>query len=253
MRNLIVTPKAFGWRKLLWALVMLGMAVVFTAAHAQPPSAAKKKPVVAKSKSHVASKTQASAAKKKLLTAKPKKRVVIKTQASATKKKLITAKAKSHVEIKTQATQMASGLRAADAALSPEELAIAERVEVGRVPCELGVVVNVAALATAPGYFDVWGKNFKFKMVPVVSSTGAIRLEDPVAGAVWLQLSNKSMLMNNKTGSRLADACMTPLQVAVADAMAKKPPPNLLEPLSEATPLTAPIHAAVTLPANAVQ
>jgi len=208
MKNLIAMPRAFGWRQPLWALVMLGIAVVFTTAHAQPPSAAKKK--------------------------------------------LVTTKSKSRVELKTQATQMASGLRAAEAALSPEELAIAERVEVGRIPCELGVVVNVAASATAPGYFDVWGKNFKFKMASVVSSTGAIRLEDSVAGAVWLQLSNKSMLMNHKTGSRLADACMSPLQVAVADAMAKNPPPNLLEPLSVVTPLAAPIQAATTLPASMV-
>lgn len=168
------------------------------------------------------------------------------------KKKLVTAKSKSRVELKTQATQMASGMRAADAALSPEELAIAERVEVGRMPCELGVVVNVASEAAAPGYFDVWGKNFKFKMTPVVSSTGAIRLEDPVAGAVWLQLSNKSMLMNHKTGSRLADACMTPLQVAVADAMTKNPQPNLLEPLPVATEQTAPTPAATVAPVSTV-
>lgn len=166
------------------------------------------------------------------------------------KKKLVTAKSKSRVELKTQATQMASGMRAADAALSPQELAIAERVEVGRMPCELGVVVNVASEAAAPGYFDVWGKNFKFKMAPVVSSTGAIRLEDPVAGAVWLQLSNKSMLMNHKTGSRLADACMTPLQVAVADAMVKNPPPSLLEPLPVPTGQTVPTQAATTVPVS---
>jgi hypothetical protein len=244
MRNLIATSRAFSWRKPLWALVMLGMAVAFTAAHAQPPTAAEKKQVIAKSKSHVAVKKQASAVKKKKVTAKSKSHVVVKKQASAAKKKQVTAKSKSRVAINTQATQMASGMSAAQAALSPEELAIADHVEVGRIPCELGVVVNVASQAAMPGYFDVWGQNFKFKMAPVVSSTGAIRLEDPVAGAVWLQLSNKSMLMNRKTGSRLADACMTPLQVAVADAMAKNPPPNLLEPLS------APIHAAMTLPAS---
>ena len=168
------------------------------------------------------------------------------------KKKLVTAKSKSRVELKTHASQMASGMRAADAALSPEELAIAERVEVGRIPCELGVVVNVASEITAPGYFDVWGKNFKFRMTPVVSSTGAIRLEDPVAGAVWLQLSNKSMLMNHKTGFRLADACMTPLQVAVADAMTKNPQPNLLEPLPVATEQAAPTPAATVAPVSAV-
>lgn len=172
---------------------------------------------------------------------------------SPTKKKLVTAKSKSRVELKTQATQMASGLRAADAALSPAELAIADRIEVGRIPCELGVVVNVASVAAVPGYFDVWGKNFKFKMTPVVTSTGAIRLEDPVAGAVWLQLSNKSMLMNHKTGSRLADACMTPAQFAVADAMNKNPPPNLLEPLPVVTGQAVPVQAAIAVPVGTVR
>ena len=114
-------------------------------------------------------------------------------------------------------------------------------------------MVNVAAVAGVPGYFDVWGKNFKFKMAPVVSSTGAIRLEDQQAGAVWLQLSNKSMLMNHKTGSRLADACMTPLQVAVADAMVKNPQPNLLEPLPVASSQTASPQAATTVPAGTVR
>lgn len=137
----------------------------------------------------------------------------------------------SRVELKSKANQMAAGVRAAEAALSPAELTIAQRVEVGRMPCELGAFVTVEADARMPGYFDVAVKKFKFRMVPVVSSTGAIRLEDPAAGAVWLQLSNKSMLMNHKTGSRIADACMTPMQVAVADAMLKSPPPSLLEPL----------------------
>lgn len=137
----------------------------------------------------------------------------------------------SRAELKTKANQMAAGLRAAEAALSPQELAIAERVEVGRIPCELGAFVTVEADARMPGYFDVSGQKFKFRMFPVVSSTGAIRLEDPAAGAVWLQLANKSMLMNHKAGSRMADACMTAAQVVVADAMLKNPPPSLLEPL----------------------
>lgn len=159
----------------------------------------------------------------------------------------------SRSELKTQATQMASGIRAAQAALSPQELAIADRIEVGRIPCELGAFVNITADARAPGYFDVQIKKIKFKMAPVVTSTGAIRLEDPDAGAVWLQLSNKSMLMNHKTGSRLADECKTPAQFAVADAMVKNPPPSLLEPLPTALPPLLPAQAAITIPASTVQ
>jgi hypothetical protein len=49
-----------------------------------------------------------------------------------------------------------------------------------------------------PAIFNVVGKNFKYRMVPVASRTGALRLEDEKAGAVWIQIANKSMLMNQK-------------------------------------------------------
>lgn len=159
----------------------------------------------------------------------------------------------SRSQLKTQATQMASGIRAADAALSPQELAIAERIEVGRIPCELGVSVSVVADPRTPGYFDVQISKYKFRMAPVVTSTGAIRLEDPVAGAVWLQLSNKSMLMNQKTGTRLADACTSPAQIVVAEAMIKNPPPSLLDPLPVAISPAEPTQAAIAIPSSTVR
>lgn len=135
----------------------------------------------------------------------------------------------SRIALKSEANQVATGVRAADAALSPEELAIAQRVEVGQVACELGVSVSVIADDRYPGYFDLQTKKLKFRMVPVVSKTGAIRLEDAKAGAVWLQLANKSMLMNQKVGGRLADACMTSSQLAFATAMDKNPSVGLLD------------------------
>lgn len=143
---------------------------------------------------------------------------------------------KSRIEIKSTAVQMASGIRAAEAALTLAELAIAERVYQGRLPCELGAFVTLTADASAPGYFDLQINKLKYRMFPVISSTGAIRLEDPQAGAVWLQLANKSMLMNQKLGQRLADACMNPDQALVAEAMLKNPPPSLLDaPLATMT------------------
>ena len=159
----------------------------------------------------------------------------------------------SRVQLKSQAMQMASGIRAAETALSPQELAIAERIEVGLIPCELGESVSVAADAHVPGYFDVQTKKLKFRMVPVVTSTGAIRLEDSAAGAVWLQLSNKSMLMNQKTGTRLADSCMSSAQLAVTEAMIKNPPPSLLEPLPVATSPAEPTQAAIEIPVSTVR
>jgi hypothetical protein len=136
---------------------------------------------------------------------------------------------KSRVEIKATASQMASGFIAAEAALSPAELLIAERVFQGRMACELGAFVTLTADGKAPGYFDLFIKNQKFRMFPVETSTGAIRLEDPKAGAVWLQLANKSMLMSQKLGQRLADACVNSDQALVAEMMIKNPPPSLLD------------------------
>ena len=141
----------------------------------------------------------------------------------------------SRVEAKNKATQLATGIKAAEDALTPAEMAIAERVYTGKLPCELGASVTLTPDAKNPGYFEVSIKNLKFHMFPVVTTTGAIRLEDKKAGAVWLQLANKSMLMNHKLGQRLADACMNPAQIAVAAALEKNPGRTVLDGPAPAT------------------
>ena len=135
----------------------------------------------------------------------------------------------SRTEIRSTANQMAPGIMAAEAALEPMELAIAEQVHTGVLRCELGASVTLTNDPQSPGYFNVHGKNFRYRMFPVVTSTGAVRLEDRQAGAVWLQLSNKSMLMNQKAGQRMADECMSPEQLTVTQAMRDKPVPGLLD------------------------
>ena len=108
-------------------------------------------------------------------------------------------------------------------------LALAEQVHVGRMPCELGAHVTVTPDTHSPGHFHVEGKGFKYHMAPVATSTGTLRLEDTKAGAVWLQIANKSMLMNQKLGQRMADECMSPAQVQVAEAIKKNPPRSVLD------------------------
>lgn len=135
----------------------------------------------------------------------------------------------SRIEIRSTAAQIAAGIAAAEAALEPAELAIAERVHTGVMPCELGASVTLSSDPQSPGYFNIQGKNFRFRMIPVSTATGAIRLEDRRAGAVWLQLPNKSMLMNQKAGQRMADGCTSPAQVIVAQAMKEAPAPDLLD------------------------
>ncbi len=110
-----------------------------------------------------------------------------------------------------------------------EELAIAERIHQGLLPCELGASVRVEADAAKPGYFNVQGKGFRYRMHPVRTQTGTLRLEDKKTGAVWLQLANKSMLMDQKKGRRLLDDCAHPDQVAFAESMKTNPPPRLID------------------------
>ena len=121
--------------------------------------------------------------------------------------------------------------------LAPHEISIAERVHVGTLPCEMGASVRMTADANAPGYFTLQGKGYKYRMRPVATSSGAIRLEDEKAGAVWLQLANKSMLMDQKNGRRLADECAHPDQVAVANDMKVNPPPALIDVSNAAIPV----------------
>jgi len=155
------------------------------------------------------------------------KKPAVKTTVKAAPSKKLSA---SRTEVKSAANQAAAGIRAADVALTPDELAIADRIQTGRIQCELGASISVEADAKAPGYFNVLGKGFSYRMHPVVTSTGAIRLEDNHdGGAVWLQLANKSMLMDQKHGKRLADECSTPAQLAVAEALKTNPAPSLLD------------------------
>ncbi len=135
----------------------------------------------------------------------------------------------SRVQLKSQAKNVAAGIEAADAALTPVEMALAERVYVGKLPCELGAAVTLTPDPKFPGYFAVQGKNFNYRMFPVPTTTGTIRLEDRKSGAVWLQMGNKSMLMNQKLGTRLADECTSPEQMALAEAIKLNPPASVLD------------------------
>ena len=125
--------------------------------------------------------------------------------------------------------------------LTPADIEVAKLVHVGDIPCELGATVHITP-HKREGFFIVRTGIQRFRMHPVESKTGAIRLEDPVAQAMWLQLGNKSMLMSQKMGRRLADECMSPAQAAVAEALKKNPMPSLLEPLP--VPKAAPAEVA---------
>ncbi len=113
--------------------------------------------------------------------------------------------------------------------LSDAELEVARAVHTGEMRCELGAFVTIKPLKRE-GFFLVTLKNQRFRMHPAESRTGAVRLEDPKRGAMWLQLGNKSMLMSQKLGRRLADECQSPQQAEVALTLKNNPPPSILEP-----------------------
>ena len=116
-----------------------------------------------------------------------------------------------------------------DVTLTSADLELAKRVFVGVIPCELGANVTITPSEKRAGFFLVQTKTAKFRMHPVESRTGAIRLEDPRAGAMWLQLGNKSMLMSQKLGQRLADECMAPDQAVMAANLKLNPVPSILD------------------------
>ena len=91
--------------------------------------------------------------------------------------------------------------------VSPSQLEIAHRVMTGTADCEFDQKVTVQPLDGRPGMFKVGFKNASYTMVPQETTTGAVRLEDKRAGVMWLQIPAKSMLLDNKAGSRLVDSC----------------------------------------------
>ncbi len=113
--------------------------------------------------------------------------------------------------------------------LTEAELAIAQRVYTGRIQCELGADITVTPDEKNPGFFNVSAGKQRYYMHPVESRTGAIRLEDGRAEAMMLQLGNKSMVMNQKLGQRVADDCQTPEQKQFAAQLEKSGGPGLLD------------------------
>jgi hypothetical protein len=95
--------------------------------------------------------------------------------------------------------------------------AAAALVGFGHYDCEFSQTVNVAMNPKHEGYVDVtFGKNV-YTMKPVLSSTGAVRLEDVRGKTLMLQIAYKSMLMDTQAG-RLVDECVSQKQLAAKKA-----------------------------------
>jgi Flp pilus assembly protein TadG len=98
-----------------------------------------------------------------------------------------------------------------------EQNAAASMTHFGAYQCEFNQTVDVAMNPKYDGYIDVTYNKQRWTMKPVLSSTGALRLEDVKGQTLMLQIAYKSMLMDVKVGRRLVDECVHEKQ-----AMAKK-------------------------------
>lgn len=95
------------------------------------------------------------------------------------------------------------------AVATPEQIEAAERVFYGLHQCEFAQSVDVAISPEQPGYVSVKFGKAVYVMRPVLSSTGAIRLEDVTGETLMVQITAKSMLLNVKSASRLVDECVS--------------------------------------------
>ena len=100
-----------------------------------------------------------------------------------------------------------------------EQKAAAERAYYGDYACEFNQTVRIDRHPKTEGYVNVaWNKQL-FTMKPVLSSTGALRLEDVSGRTLMIQIANKSMLLDVKVGQRLVDDCISPAQRAAIEKM----------------------------------
>ena len=101
---------------------------------------------------------------------------------------------------------------------STEQIEAARSVFYGVYECEFNQTINIVESAKHPSYIDVKHGRADYLMKPVLSSTGAIRLEDVSGQTLMIQIASKSMLLNVRTAQRIVDDCVSPAQRDVADA-----------------------------------
>ncbi|QPF73727.1 hypothetical protein G8A07_12870 [Roseateles sp. DAIF2] len=97
------------------------------------------------------------------------------------------------------------------------QLAATEMAHLGTYDCEFKQSISITR-NTKPGYLDVSWQKSVFTMKPVLSSTGALRMEDVTGRTLMIQIGNKSMLMDTKVGQRLVDECVHPKQREAIEA-----------------------------------
>ncbi|HEY8707736.1 MAG TPA: hypothetical protein VIM34_07035 [Burkholderiaceae bacterium] len=128
---------------------------------------------------------------------------------------------------------------AAPAAADAEQVAAATQVYYGAYACEFNETLSVIASPKYPAYVELKHGRADYLMKPVVSSTGAIRLEDVRGEALMVQIANKSMLLNVKTAHRIVDDCVSAKQRELIEAAKTSKPAAALPLISNVASLPA--------------
>jgi len=99
-----------------------------------------------------------------------------------------------------------------------EQVAAASLAHFGEYQCEFDQKLLVAMNPKHDAYLDVNFRNRTYTMKPVLSHTGAVRLEDVRGQMLVVQIATKSMMIDTKLGQRIVDACMHEKQRVAAAA-----------------------------------
>jgi len=100
----------------------------------------------------------------------------------------------------------------------PEQVKAAEMVYYGKYDCEFNQTVDIEQSPKHSSYVVVKHNKGEWLMKPVLSSTGAIRLEDVRGETLMVQIASKSMLLNTTTARRIVDDCISPKQRELIEA-----------------------------------
>ncbi len=85
-------------------------------------------------------------------------------------------------------------------------------VALGTIPCADKASVTIGESKEHLDQYDITIGKAHYVAARISTDSGAVKLEDKQNGIVWLQMSNKSMLFNEKLGKRLATDCQNEQQ-----------------------------------------
>jgi len=108
-------------------------------------------------------------------------------------------------------------------------LAIAANVHTGMLVCENRKTIMLWPDTALPGHFILKMNKTIFRLTPVPSDSGAVRLEEETTGAIWIQTAEKSMLLDSRLFKRLADGCQSPAQKTATQQLPASARTDLLE------------------------